>query len=493
MLYRYSEIFLTLLVVADLFLVGTAWLSAYWLRFFAGIPAPLGIPPLRPYLEALVPILPIWLWLLRSNGLYQPRRTQSLLPEAGAILRATAIGVVVLVALSFFMRSYYYSRGAVLIFAVLSPSLLFAMRTGLRLVLRSLRRRGYNLRYAVVVGGGALAGETIARIEAHPESGLRVRGVLTDDRLRGEHVAGVPVLGRYGDLKQVLGRDRVDQLVLALPRDEAGQLEKLLTDLEDEMVSVKLIPDVMNVLSLRQSVEDLDGLPVVNLRESPLVGWAAVEKRAFDLIVSAAALVVAVPLTAVIALALWIHSGRPVFYAQERMGLDGRVFRMFKFRSMVRDAERATGPVWSESNDARPTRLGAWLRRHGFDEVPQLWNVLRGEMSLVGPRPERPVFIQEFRRQIPGYMLRHKVKAGVTGWAQVNGWRGATSLRERIEHDIHYIQNWSLGLDFRILLMTLWRGLRGARAPEVRDEVELGTVTRTSTGTTGTTEMDGPA
>ncbi|MEE8580272.1 MAG: undecaprenyl-phosphate glucose phosphotransferase [Myxococcota bacterium] len=461
MLYRHSEIFLTLLVVADLLLVGIAWMAAYWLRFFAGIPAPLGIPPVQPYLDALVPILLIWLWLFRSHGLYQPRRSQSLLSEAGALLRATALGVVMLVALSFFTRTYDYSRGVVLIFSLLSPALVLGLRIGLRLSLRSLRRRGYNLRYLVVVGGGKLAEETIARIHAHPEAGLRVRGVLTDSQLRGGHLQGIPVVGRYGDLKVVLGRDRVDQLILALPREESDQLEKLLSDLEDEMVSVKLIPDLMNVLSLRQSVEELDGLPVVNLRESPLVGWAAVEKRALDLSLAVLALPLALPLTGLIALVLWLHSGRPIFYEQERMGLDGRVFRMFKFRSMAADAEARTGPVWSQARDLRPTRLGAWLRRHGFDELPQLWNVLRGQMSLVGPRPERPVFIQEFRRQVPGYMLRHKVKAGVTGWAQVNGWRGATSLHDRIEHDLYYIQNWSPGFDFRILLMTIWRVLRG--------------------------------
>jgi exopolysaccharide biosynthesis polyprenyl glycosylphosphotransferase len=210
-------------------------------------------------------------------------------------------------------------------------------------------------------------------------------------------------------------------------------------------------------MTLRSSVEELDGLPMISLRQSPLVGWSAVQKRAFDVVVASLTLAVAAPFMALIALATWLSSGRPIFYAQQRMGLDGHVFTMYKFRTMVQGAEHETGPIWARPDDARRTKLGAILRRLSFDELPQLLNVLRGDMSLVGPRPERPVFIERFRREIPGYMLRHKVKAGVTGWAQVRGLRGNTSLHARIEHDIHYIQNWSLRLDLRILWLTLWR------------------------------------
>jgi Undecaprenyl-phosphate glucose phosphotransferase len=460
MLYRHSEVFRTSLMVVDLLLVAGAWLAAYWIRFYAGIPAPLGIPEFGPYVEALVPILPIWFWLLRSNGLYEPRRTGSLLSEAGSLLRVTAVGVVVLVAISFFTRTYFYSRGVVAIFAVLSPVLVLGLRIALRLGLRSLRRRGYNLRYLVVLGAGELVDAAIERIHAHPEAGLRVRGVLSEGYLGGrDDVRGVPVIGGYSALKEILHRDRVDQVLIALPREQDGRLEKILADLDDEVVSVKLIPDLMNLLSLRSSAEDLDGLPVINLRESPMLGWAVVQKRLFDLAVALPVLVLAAPIMAVIGLAIWATSGRPILYVQERMGLDGRLFRMFKFRTMVDRAEEATGPVWAQQDDPRRTRLGGWLRSVSADELPQLWNVLRGDMSLVGPRPERPIFIEEFRREIPGYMLRHKVKAGLTGWAQVHGWRGDTSLHERVEHDIYYIQHWSPGLDVQILFTTLWKGI----------------------------------
>lgn len=460
MLYRYSEVFRTLLMAVDLCLVAAAWTAAYWLRFHAGIPAPLGVPDFEPYLRALPVILPVWWVLFRSHGLYEPRRTGSLLPEVGSLLRATALGVLVLISVSFFARSYFYSRGVVAIFAFLSPVLVLGLRTTLRLGLRALRRRGYNLRYVLVVGAGELAAEAIERVHAHPEAGLRVRGILTEasDGRRG-NVRGVPVLGGLSSLKEALRQERVDQVIIALPRDQEHLLEKVLADLEDEVVSIKLVPDLMHSLSLRRSVEDLDGLPVINLRESPLVGWSAVQKRGFDLAVSSLALLPAAPLMGVIALAVWATSGGPVLYRQERMGLDGRVFRIVKFRTMRRDAEKISGPVWTSRGDPRRTRLGVWLRRLGFDELPQLWNVLRGDMSLVGPRPERPVFIEEFRREIPGYMLRHTVKSGLTGWAQVHGWRGNTSLHERVEHDIYYVQNWSMGLDVRILLLTLWRGI----------------------------------
>jgi Undecaprenyl-phosphate glucose phosphotransferase len=298
----------------------------------------------------------------------------------------------------------------------------------------------------------------IQSLRSRPEVGLRVVGVLADKPVRSFE-PGVPVLGGYAQLKGLLRDHKIDQVVIALPREDAPLLEKILADLDDEFVSVRIVPDLLHVMTVQSSVEEIDGLPVICLRESPLVGWAAVQKRAFDVLVSGVALLLGSPVLLAIALAVRFTSGSPILFAQERMGLDGRVFRMLKFRTMVHEAEDDSGPVWTVQDDPRRTRLGAFLRRTSLDELPQLWNVLRGDMSLVGPRPERPVFIEQFRREVPGYMLRHKVKAGVTGWAQVHGWRGNTSLHERVEHDLFYIQNWSLGLDLRILLMTLWRGV----------------------------------
>jgi exopolysaccharide biosynthesis polyprenyl glycosylphosphotransferase len=471
LLYRYSEVFRTLLVVADAVLVSAAWLLGWWISVRLGwvvVPAAGEeggvLAALRAHAALLVVTLPLFLLLIRGQGLYQPQRTGSLLHEAGGVIRATAMAVVLLVALGFFAGSPLESRASVAVFSVLAPLGVIGFRTGGRLGLRALRRRGLNQRFVLVLGAGQLAEEIIHRIHAHPEAGLQVLGVLADQgRGARRSVAGIPVLGGFSQLKEVLrGPDRVDQVILALPQDEMHALEKVLADLDDEVVSVKLVPDLLHVMTLRSSLESLDGLPIIGLRETPMVGWAVVYKRLFDLFVCGVIAVPALLVGAAIALAVWASNGRPILYRQDRTGLDGRVFGMWKFRSMERDAERDTGPVWSRDTDPRRTRLGAWLRRTSLDELPQLWNVLAGDMSLVGPRPERPVFIEEFKREIPGYMLRHKVKAGMTGWAQVHGWRGDTSLHERVEHDLYYIQNWSVGLDIRIILLTLFRGARNA-------------------------------
>jgi Undecaprenyl-phosphate glucose phosphotransferase len=463
MLHRYSEIFRTFLIALDLVLVAGAWMGAYYLRFYTDIPAPRGIPPFVQYALVLPLIIPVWWTLLRSRGLYEPQRISSPLAEIGGVLGATAMGVVILVAAGFFVRGYFYSRLAIALFAGLSAGGMILTRWGLRATLRGLRRRGYNLRYALVVGAGDLAGEVIDRIHNHPEAGMRVVGCLGGAApMSGRRVSGVPVLGEYAGIKEILARRQIDQVVLALPRDEQHNLEKVLGELDDEYVSVRMVPDLLHVMTLRSSVEDLDGLPTINLRDTPLVGWAAVQKRAMDLAVTLPILLVLSPVLLVVSLALLLTSGAPVFYRQQRMGLDGHVFDMIKFRTMRRNAEAESGPVWTSEDDPRRTRLGRLLRATNLDELPQIWNVVTGDMSLVGPRPERPVFIERFRREIPGYMLRHKVKAGLTGWAQVHGWRGDTSLHERIEHDIYYIQNWSPGLDLRICLMTVWRGFRNA-------------------------------
>jgi Undecaprenyl-phosphate glucose phosphotransferase len=459
MLYRHGEVFRSLLLFTDLLLVAAAWGLAYALRF-AFFEAPLGTPPADRYAWAGLLLLPVWAWIFRSHDLYEPKRTGSLLQEAGDVLRACSIGVVLLLAADAAFRTFL-SRGVIAVFWPLSVVAVTANRVAIRSVLRRLRRSGYNLRYVLIVGAGELAAEVIERINAHPEAGLRVIGALSDDASkRGRTIRGVPVLAGTSAIKEVMAPQRVDQVILALPREDAPLMQKLLTELDDEVVSVRLVPDLLGLLTLRSTLEELDGLPVIGLRESPFVGWAAVQKRVFDAVGSALALVLVSPVLLLVSLAVLASAGRPLLFAQERMGLDGRVFRMFKFRTMRRDAESESGPVWTRPDDPRRTRVGAFLRRTGLDELPQLWNVLRGDMSLVGPRPERPVFIEEFRREIPGYMLRHKVKAGLTGWAQIHGWRGNTSLHERLEHDIHYIQNWSLGFDLRILLLTLWRGWR---------------------------------
>lgn len=461
MLKRHSEVLATTLVIGDLFLVGASWLAAYLTRFRMGFETPLGDPGLEPYLLPLLAIIPLFAWLLRARGLYHPRRTASALEEMGAVWATCLVGTLVLISLTFFARSYFYSRGVVLLFFGFSALSLTLFRASLRAGLRYLRSRGHNLRHVLVVGAGRLAEEVVDRIHDHASTGLRVLGALSDDP-GVRHVRGAMILGGYDTIKDVVAEMRPDQVIVALPREDADRVEKLLIALDDETTSVVIVPDLLQFMTLRSTSEDFDGLPLLSLRESPLLGWAAIQKRAFDAVSSGAALVLLSPLLLGLALAIRITSGSPVLYRQERMGLDGRVFSMLKFRTMRPDAEAESGPVWTEKDDPRRTKLGAFMRATNLDELPQFWNVFRGDMSVVGPRPERPEFISGFRHEVPGYMLRHKVKAGMVGWAQVHGWRGNTSLHERIEHDLYYIQNWSFGLDLRIIVMTLWRGFRNA-------------------------------
>jgi Undecaprenyl-phosphate glucose phosphotransferase len=458
MLYRYSEVFRTLLGVADLVLIASAWLGAYVLRFNLGLPTPQGVPPPVDYVYPLAVILPLFLALFRSHGLYEARRMDSPLGEVSAVVRATAMGVLALSAITFFARSYFYSRLVIAFFALLAPIAVIGLRSTIRFVLRRVRRRGFNLRFVLVVGSGQLAESIVKRIHGRPDAGLRLIGVVADGSIGGS-VEGARVIGATSDLKSILSETRVDQVIIALSRHESELFEKVAAELADELVDVKIVPDLLHGYGLRSTVESLDGIPVIGLQETALFGWPALAKRTFDLTVAAASLVLLAPVLGAIALAVRASSGTPVLYRQKRMGHDGHVFEMLKFRSMHTDAE-AAGPGWTTARDPRRTRLGRWLRKRNFDELPQLINVLRGEMSLVGPRPERPTYIDEFRREVPGYMLRHKVRAGMTGWAQVHGWRGDTSIHERVEHDLYYIQQWSFWLDLRILFMTLFRRAR---------------------------------
>jgi Undecaprenyl-phosphate glucose phosphotransferase len=284
---------------------------------------------------------------------------------------------------------------------------------------------------------------------------------FVDDRAGGEHIGyrGLPLLGTLAELADIAQRERVDHLYVALPLEEHTKLLDLVEVTSRECIDVKIVPDLLQFITLRARLEDLDGLPIINVNDVPLQGFNAWLKRGIDVALSAAALVVlGIPL-GIIALVVKVTSRGPVFYAQERMGLDGRAFTVYKFRSMYEDAESESGPVWAREDDPRATPIGRWLRKLDLDELPQFWNVLRGDMSIVGPRPERPFFVEQFKHRIPQYMLRHKVKAGITGWAQVNGWRGNTSLEKRIEYDLYYIENWSVTLDLKIMWLTVFRGL----------------------------------
>jgi Undecaprenyl-phosphate glucose phosphotransferase len=446
------------LAVGDALAGALALVGAYLLRFQADvIPTPLGIPPLEPYLSLLGLLLPLHALSLRAVGLYEYRHERSKADEAFTVLQGVTLATLLLVAGTFFFRAFSYSRWFVVIFWALDVLAVFGVRLAIRDVVRALRRHGRFVRRALVVGAGELGQEVVRRLRIHPEFGVRVVGYLDDGLPVGERIEGREVLGGCEAVTRVLADYRVDQLFLALPLDAHHEVLKVLNAIEGELVDVKMVPDVLQFVTLRAAVEELEGLPVISLAQSPITGWARVLKRATDLGLAAVGLVALAPLLGVIALLIRRSSMGPVLYRQERMGLDGRSFEMLKFRTMPEGTEDETGPVWAPRRDRRPTRIGRRLRRFSLDELPQLWNVLTGDMSLVGPRPERPFFVHQFKTRIPQYMLRHKVKAGLTGWAQVNGLRGNTSLEKRIEYDLYYIQNWSLALDVKIMILTLYR------------------------------------
>ena len=411
----------------------------------------------------LLPILVVWGFTFRAFDLYRPQRLASHASEWLDIAKASTLGILVLVAImTFAFRSYDYSRVAIAMFWMLSIVAVSLYRAVFREFLRVARRRGYNLRYAVVLGNGEPVANVLRMLRRRPDAGMQVLGVLSDKR--DAFPDDVCWLGGVGDLRAVLDRLVVDSVFIALPHAEYSRLTALLNEIGDDPVAIHFVPDVLGLASLRGGLEEFGGIPFIHLRDSPLYGWNRVLKRVFDLAFGTMGLVLTGPLMLAIAGSSLLVQGRPILYSQERMGLDGRRFRILKFRTMAIDAEAHTGPVWAQADDTRRTQFGARLRRWSLDELPQLLNVLRGDMSLVGPRPERPNFVEAFRRQVPGYMLRHKVKAGITGWAQINGWRGQTSLEKRIEYDLYYIERWSLGFDLKILLRTLCLGFRNPNA-----------------------------
>ena len=461
MLKKYNQVFITLLFFTDLFLIALAWSFAYFLRFdarFVGVDK--DIPTWGQHLPLLVIILFVCGAVFNTTGLYRVRRLSSLPGEIFDLIKAMTISVILFVFIAYFFKEYRYSRLTILYFWFLGVVFIGLSRVYARYILRTLRKRGFNLRYALIVGEAELGQKLVQSFHDHPDLGLKAVGFLSESTDQvGRSLQGVRVVGTYGDLNGLLKQGGIDQVFIALPFHLHEKTKEILASLRNELVNIKVVSDLYDFVTLRGGVEELDGLPIINIQDTPLLGWGKIAKRALDMVLSLAGLIVLSLPMGLIALLVKLTSPGPVFYEQERMGFDGEIFRMIKFRSMRADAEKETGAVWASRDDPRRTPLGRILRKTNLDELPQLVNVLKGEMSLVGPRPERPELIERFKEVIPNYMLRHKIKAGLTGWAQVNHLRGNTSLEKRIEHDLYYIENWSISFDLRILILTLWKGL----------------------------------
>ena len=459
MLKRYHHIIGGLFRFVDGCVIGGAWLLAYWLRFnLRLVEVTKGFPKFGKYAALSPLVIVLWMTVFSSMRVYQSRRILRRTHEAHLILKSHGVAMLFFIAVTYLFSEYKYSRVVMLSFGITGGLLLVIFRLLLRNSLRWARRKGYNLRHVIAVGEGGSIETLVARMQKFPELGLSVVGVVIHENSKVTSVAGRPVLGTFDQIGEIVQRTRADQVLIALPRQQYGDLDRILNSLKDETVDLQLVPDIHEYVTLGCEVEDFDGLPIVNLNDSPLNGWGAIAKRLTDMLFSFITLILIAPVMGVLALVIKFSSRGPIFYTQERMGLDGKTFQMYKFRSMRTDAELDSGAVWAMPEDSRRTEFGSFLRATSLDELPQFWNVFRGDMSLVGPRPERPVFVHQFRKEIPHYMLRHKVKAGITGWAQVNGWRGNTSLDRRIECDLYYIRNWSYSLDWKILALTLWKG-----------------------------------
>jgi len=464
MFAKHRQLFVTAVFFLDAVLLLASWLAAYWLRFhFLPLEAPLGVPSLRTYAWFGAVLTPVALLVLRSLHLYRSARTARLSQELAAILQGIVI-VAALAALgSYFIRGEL-ARSVLLLFAALAAVTLCGARVAIRLGLRALRRQGRNLRHVLIVGTGPMAEQIVRKMTANPDYGFEVKGLVSAEAGQtGRFVGGVSVVGAISDLPDLVDRSGAELVYLALDRAEYEAELDALDRLSDSTAAVRLVPDLARAFTLNANVEDFDGTPVVLVTESPDQGWNRVLKRAFDAAFAGVGLIVLSPL--LLALAVWIKldSPGPVLFAQDRVGLSGRRFRMLKFRTMRANAE-AAGAQWTTRDDPRRTPLGTVLRRLSLDELPQLWNVFVGDMSLVGPRPEQPLFVDRFRASIPRYMLRHHVKAGITGWAQVNGLRGDTPLERRIEYDLYYIQHWSMAFDLKILALTVGRLFRDPTA-----------------------------
>jgi exopolysaccharide biosynthesis polyprenyl glycosylphosphotransferase len=506
LLKQQHQLFVGLLAFADAVVITLATLCAWVVRWalLRGEGVQAWLPQSWEHLpkEALVLYsVPITLLAMRWMGLYRARRDRTIADEVGQIFKTCLVSLVAILSAAYILESSLFlnkqmielrglrlDAGRVQLGAlmVLLPASLSVERALFRLGLRSLRRRGWNLRHVVIIGTGRVAQIVARTFERNSWTGIKVRAFIShQDRTRRTECLGRPVAGGLAEIETILETERPDAVYVALPRSKAGEMSAVLARLERFPVDVRLVPD-LNPRYLPQSmmVSELDGMPILSYRENPTSGFGGVSKRVLDVLGGATALVLFSPLMLAVAMLVRLSGPGPTMFKQRRVSVAGQVFDIYKFRTMyhVEDEERtiataaalvgggqlaADGAVaageervqgWTERDDPRITPIGRWLRRTSLDELPQLFNVLLGEMSLVGPRPERPELIERFREDWRGYMLRQHVKAGMTGWAQVNGLRGQTSLRKRLQYDLFYVKNWSLGFDLKILWLTVFRG-----------------------------------
>lgn len=456
-----QKIFNRLMVMIDAAITAASFMLAYFVKFYVLNDGPgVGVLPVRDYLMLLIFIVPLYALLYYFCGVYAPKRTVRRRFEIYGIVKANTIGIVALiVVLYMIVRVFNFSRSVMAIFYIFNVFITSCFRLALRKGLRTIRSRGYNLKHILLVGYSRAAEEYIDRLNDYPQWGYVACGILDDHIPAGTLYKGVKVLGRLQNLEVILPESDLDEIAITLPLKDYDFLEEIVAVCEKSGVHTKFIPDYNGLIPGKPYTEDLMGLPVINIRYVPLTNSGNIlVKRAMDIVGALVGIVISSPIMLLSAALVKLTSPGPVIFRQERVGLHNRPFSMYKFRTMELQSPEEEKKAWTVRNDPRVTGVGRFLRKTSLDELPQLFNILKGDMSLVGPRPERPSYVERFREEIPRYMVKHQVRPGLTGWAQVNGLRGNSSIKKRIDYDLYYIENWTLGLDVKIIIMTFFTG-----------------------------------
>ena len=452
-------------LVGDGIIVTLSYMLSWWIKFgplapfFFGTQEDVGVLSMQTYFSALYYLIPGYLILYNGFNLYTPKRATRLRHELYNIFRANVVGLIGFIVVLYMLKQIHFSRVMIFIFFVVNTLFTAISRVLLRKLFRFIRKKGYNLRHILLVGYSRAAEGYISRINDNPQWGYVVSGILDDEIPIGTAYHKVEVIGTLDRLQDYLSSNEYDEITITLPLDRYDHLEELVAACEKSGIHTKFIPDYTSLFPSNPYTEEVLGLPVINIRYVPLTNIVnAAIKRVMDIVGALCAIIIFSPAMIASAIAVKFSSKGPVIYKQERVGLHGKRFMMYKFRTMELQSKKSEQKAWTTKDDPRVTRVGKFLRRHSLDEMPQFFNILIGDMSLIGPRPERPQFVEKFRQQIPRYMVKHQVRPGLTGWAQINGYRGDTSIRKRIEYDIYYIENWSISFDIRIILGTLRHG-----------------------------------
>lgn len=446
-------------VLFDACVVAGSYMLAWFIKFKSGLMDSDAGLSMQTYFSALVFIVPLYMALYSFSNLYNSKRMSGRIHEFYNIVKANTFGLIAIMVGLFIIKEQNFSRTMIFVFYALNVILDTIMRNIIRYVLHFFRSRGYNVKYILLVGYSRAAEQYIDRINANPQWGYVIRGILDDKIPRGTVYKGVKVLGSIGNLLIILPENKLDEIGITLALEDYGRLEEIVTLCEKSGVHTKFIPDYNSVIPSRPYMEDLMGLPVINIRHVPLTNTVnLIIKRTVDIVGSLVCIVLFSPVMLFAMIAVKCEDSGPLIFKQERVGLHNKNFQMYKFRTMEVQKPSAEQNAWTRKNDPRVTKVGKFLRKTSIDELPQLFNVLKGDMSLVGPRPERPLFVEKFKEEIPRYMIKHQVRPGMTGWAQVNGYRGDTSIRKRVEYDLYYIENWTMAFDLKILFLTIFKG-----------------------------------